>query len=100
MTALALRAFGLVFLAEMGDKTQLSTMALASSAGGGASHPRLAVFVGSAAALCATSAIAALCGGWVGRHVDRRVIEAASGVLFVVFGLVALRSAFFGVAER
>ena len=99
MGSLFLRAFGLVFLAEMGDKTQLSTLALA--AGGGAGfRPRFAVFLGSAAALCATSAIAAACGGWLAAHVGRRWIDAASGALFVAFGAVALRSAFLGGGAR
>ena len=95
-----LRAFGLVFLAEMGDKTQLSTLALAASAGASARHPRLAVFLGSAAALCATSAIAAACGGWVAARVNPRWTNAASGVLFIVFGAVALRAAFCGGGAR
>ncbi|MBQ7666636.1 MAG: TMEM165/GDT1 family protein [Kiritimatiellae bacterium] len=94
MLPLFLRTFGLVFLAEMGDKTQLSTLALSSCPGGGASHPRLAVFLGSASALCATSAIAALCGGWIAARVNPRWISAASGALFIAFGIAALRGAF------
>ena len=91
MTALFLKAFGLIFLAEMGDKTQLSTLGLAASAGGGASHPRLAVFLGSALALVCTSAIAAGCGAWLSAHVNVRYLKLASGALFLVFGALYLR---------
>lgn len=100
MLKTVLRAFGLVFLAEMGDKTQLSTLALAASAGSAASHPRLAVFAGAAAALCATSAIAALCGGWLAGHVSQRWIDGASGALFLAFGAVAIRAAILGGGAR
>jgi len=96
MLPLLLKTFGLVFLAEMGDKTQLSTLGLAASAGGGASHPRLAVFLGSALALVCTSALAAVCGGWLSAHVSPRWIRAASGALFLVFGALLLREAFAG----
>lgn len=100
MLRTVLRAFGLVFLAEMGDKTQLSTLALAASAGGATSHPRLAVFLGSAAALCATSALAAVCGGWLSAHVSQRWIDGASGALFLAFGAVAIRAAILGGGAR
>lgn len=93
MMCIFLKAFGLVFLAEMGDKTQLSTLALAASARGCA-YPRLAVFLGSAFALAATSAIAALCGAWISERVPERAVKAASGALFLVFGALFLREAF------
>jgi putative Ca2+/H+ antiporter (TMEM165/GDT1 family) len=81
---LMLSTFGVVFLAEMGDKTQLATLALA--AGGS----RWGVFFGSALALIATSAIAVLAGGVVARYVDPVWIHRAAGVLFIVLGLVYL----------
>jgi hypothetical protein len=51
-------AFSAIFLAEMGDKTQLAAMTMAASSG----HP-LSVFVGAAVALTAVSAIGVMVGG-------------------------------------
>ena len=56
--------FGAVFVAELGDKTQLATMSMAAGA-----RVKWAVFVGAALALVATSAIAVLAGSAVTRVV-------------------------------
>jgi len=56
--------FVTVFLAELGDKTQLATLAFAVEG-----NSRLAVFLGSALALVSTSAIAVLAGETVSRLV-------------------------------
>ena len=74
-----------IFVAEMGDKTQLATLALA---GGGSS--RWVVFAASALALVATSAIAVLAGGVVHRHVSPIWIKRGAGVLFIVLGVLFL----------
>src|SRR6187549_2229568 len=59
---LFLSTFGAIFLAEMGDKTQLATLSLSAN---GAS--RWVVFAGSALALVATSAVAVLFGEAIAR---------------------------------
>ena len=97
MTSLILKTFGLVFLAEMGDKTQLSTLGLAASApGGGAGRAKIAVFLGSALALVCTSALAAACGAWISAHVSLRAVRIASGLLFLLFGVLTLREGILG----
>ena len=90
MLSLFLKTFSIVFLAEMGDKTQLTTLGLSAASGGAARHPVLAVFLGSAAALVCTSALAALLGGWISAHVPPRAIKFAAGALFLVFGVLCL----------
>ncbi len=82
---LLLTTFFTIFVAELGDKTQLATLSLAS---GKAS--RLTVFAGSALALVATSAIAVLAGDVVTRFIPPIWLRRASGVLFLVLGAIAL----------
>ena len=77
--------FGLVFLAELGDKTQLATMAL--TAGGGS---RLPVFLGSSIALVASAGLAVLVGGLISGWLSPTLLRRAAGALFVVMGIVFL----------
>jgi putative Ca2+/H+ antiporter (TMEM165/GDT1 family) len=79
--------FGCIFLAELGDKTQLATLSLAS---GGSS--RWVVFAGSAAALIATSAVAVVGGEALSRVVSPEWLKRGAGVLFLALGIVFLLS--------
>jgi putative Ca2+/H+ antiporter (TMEM165/GDT1 family) len=75
-----------VFLAELGDKTQLATLALSSGAGRG----RLYVFLGASLALVTSSALGVLGGAWIARFVRPAVLQRAAGALFVVLGIIML----------
>ena len=81
--------FALIFLAEMGDKTQLATLSLVKNPG-----DRWMVFAGAAIALTASSLIAVLIGGWLSNIIPPFWFKAAAGVLFLVFGALTLREAF------
>ena len=74
-----------VFVAEMGDKTQLATLSLASSG-----SSRWTVFGASALALVSTSAIAVIAGEAVARYVPPIWIKRAAGALFIVLGVLML----------
>lgn len=78
-----------VFIAELGDKTQLATLSFASSG-----HSRLGVFLGSASALVATSAIAVVGGEALSRVVPPVVLQRMAGVAFVAIGAWVLASTF------
>jgi putative Ca2+/H+ antiporter (TMEM165/GDT1 family) len=78
--------FGAVFLAELGDKTQLATLTLAS----GKQVSRLAVFLGSASALVCTSLIAVLAGAAISRYVPESYLRRAAGLIFIVLGTLYL----------
>jgi putative Ca2+/H+ antiporter (TMEM165/GDT1 family) len=78
-------AFSALFLAEMGDKTQLAAMTMAASSG----HP-FSVFVGAAAALTVVSAIGVMVGGALGTYLPLEWIKTAAGVAFVAIGLLML----------
>lgn len=82
---LLVSTFGLVFLAELGDKTQLATLSLTASG-----KSRLAVFLGAAGALVLTSAIAVLVGGTVARLVPEVWIQRAAGASFIIMGVLIL----------
>ena len=74
--------FGMIFLAELGDKTQLATFGFAAE-----SKSRLAVFLGSAGALVLTSLLAVVFGSVVSRVVPANYIKIGAGGLFVLLGL-------------
>jgi putative Ca2+/H+ antiporter (TMEM165/GDT1 family) len=78
-------AFVTVFLAELGDKTQIATLTLAS---GGQS--RWTVFAGSALALVSTSLIAVIAGEAITRVVPAVWIKRVAGGVFVILGLLYL----------
>jgi putative Ca2+/H+ antiporter (TMEM165/GDT1 family) len=75
--------FSTVFIAELGDKTQLATLLYASDA----SHPKMTVFVASAAALIATSGIAVLAGSLVSEHIDPKIVRWVAGLGFMAVGV-------------
>jgi putative Ca2+/H+ antiporter (TMEM165/GDT1 family) len=80
--------FAAIFVAEMGDKTQIATLSLAGSAAS-----RWTVFAASALALVLTSAIAVAAGEAVSRVVPPVWIKRAAGVIFVVLGIIYLITA-------
>jgi len=73
--------FGLLFVAEMGDKTQLAVLSLA-----GKRAESLPVFVGGALALTAVTALGAIGGQALSRILPKRVLLWVSAVAFVVMG--------------
>lgn len=79
---LLVTTFGAIFLAELGDKTQLATMALATSA-----ESRWAVFLGAALALVATSALAVLFGGAISKVVPEEWMRRIAGGIFIILGI-------------
>ena len=78
-------SFLAIFLAEMGDKTQLATLSLAAGA-----KSRWAVFLGAATGLVLTSALAVLGGDVVSRWVPVVWVRRGAGVLFLVLGTLYL----------
>jgi putative Ca2+/H+ antiporter (TMEM165/GDT1 family) len=81
--------FLMIFLAELGDKTQLSIFALAANR-----RAFLSVLVGATAALILTTLMAAALGSAIGRFVPEKVIKVVAGVVFIGFGVLTLYEAF------
>ncbi len=78
--------FGSVFVAELGDKTQLATMLFASKS----EVSRWQVFVAAAAALVVSTALGVFVGQFVGAHVSERALRWVAGSGFVAIGLWTL----------
>lgn len=74
--------FATIFVAELGDKTQLATLLYAADE----SHPRLTVFAASAAALVVASALAVLAGGVLSEIVPPRLLQWVAGLGFIAVG--------------
>jgi Ca2+/H+ antiporter, TMEM165/GDT1 family len=77
-----------IFLAELGDKTQLATMSLAAG-----ERARWTVFFAAALALVTSTAVAVLAGDAVARVIPPMWIKRAAGALFVVLGVLLIAKA-------
>jgi putative Ca2+/H+ antiporter (TMEM165/GDT1 family) len=74
--------FATVFLAELGDKTQLATFLFASKP----DASKWTVFAAAALALVAAAGIGVAAGALVSQHVDPKVLTRAAGVGFLAIG--------------
>ena len=74
--------FFTVFLAEMGDKTQLTTITLSSN-----TNKPLAVFIGSSIALILATLLGALAGGSIANLIPAFLLKLLSGLVFLIIGI-------------
>jgi putative Ca2+/H+ antiporter (TMEM165/GDT1 family) len=74
--------FVTVFLAEMGDKTQLTTITLSST-----TNKPLAVFIGSSLALISATLLGALAGGSIANLIPAYLLKLISGIVFLILGI-------------
>tara|TARA_Y100001970_G_scaffold294269_1_gene449504 strand:+ start:334 stop:612 length:279 start_codon:yes stop_codon:yes gene_type:complete len=89
ITPIIVSTFTTVFLAELGDKTQIATLTLSSTT----KNP-LAVFLGSASALIFASLIGALAGGSIALLIPPDVLKAISACAFLILGIVLVLPSF------
>jgi putative Ca2+/H+ antiporter (TMEM165/GDT1 family) len=78
--------FTSVFIAELGDKTQLATILFAADK----DSSKLTVFVGAALALVLTSAIGVAAGSIVSQYVSEKTLQYVAGAGFIGIGLWTL----------
>ena len=81
--------FTSVFVAELGDKTQLATMLFASDKQIG----KITVFAGASLALVVTSAIGVLAGGVLSNYVSEKHLHYLAGIGFIAIGVWTLLKA-------
>jgi putative Ca2+/H+ antiporter (TMEM165/GDT1 family) len=77
--------FGAIFLAEMGDKTQLAAMTLAADSG-----KPWTVFLAASLALALVSALGVAVGAALGNYLPTLWVKRVAGGLFVLIGIVML----------
>jgi putative Ca2+/H+ antiporter (TMEM165/GDT1 family) len=78
--------FASVFIAELGDKTQLATLLFAADK----QTSKLTVFVGASLALILTSAIGVGAGSIVSQYVSEKTLQVIAGIGFIAIGLWTL----------
>jgi Ca2+/H+ antiporter, TMEM165/GDT1 family len=78
-----LSTFVTIFLAELGDKTQLATLLMSAQ-----SHNPWTVFAGAATALIATSLVGVLLGRWLSKVLQPRALERVTGMILAVVSVL------------
>ena len=81
--------FTAVFIAELGDKTQLATMLFASDK----DASKLTIFAGAALALVVTSAIGVVAGSAISQYVSEKTLHYLAGIGFIAIGIGTLAKA-------
>ena len=84
-----LTTFGVIFLAEMGDKTQLAAMTMAAQ-----SKKPWAVFIGASVALVAVSGLGVIVGSVIGDYVPLVWVKRVAALAFIVIGALMLADKF------
>ncbi len=87
--SLLLSTFLTVFIAELGDKTQLATLTIS-----GTSNKPLAVFLGSASALVLASLLGALTGGSISTFLPEVILKTLASLTFLIIGIRLFRKSF------
>ncbi len=80
--SILITSFSTIFLAELGDKTQLATLMLSAQSG----NPFI-IFTGAALALITTSLLAVLIGQWIANNLPRQRFTQVSGIIMLSLGI-------------
>lgn len=78
--------FASVFIAELGDKTQLATMLFATDKNVG----KLTVFFGAALALVLASAVSVLAGSFISNYISEKYLSVIAGIGFIAIGALTI----------
>lgn len=81
--------FGSVFIAELGDKTQLATMLFAADK----EVSKYTVFFAASAALIVASAIGVLAGSLMSEYINEKYLHYLAGTGFILIGAFTLYNA-------
>lgn len=76
------------FLAEMGDKTQLMTIAISADC-----KLPLLILAGTTTGMLIADGLGVIGGAWLGKHVPEKYIKWGAGIIFIFFGVLTLYQA-------
>jgi len=81
-------AFSMLFLAELGDKTQLAVFTLSTR-----SSDIMPVFLGASAALVLVTFIGVFLGRFAASYIPTSILHTTAGLFFILMGIIILKSA-------
>ncbi len=85
MLRIILTSFWMIFIAELGDKTQVQTMMLATQ-----TKSRLGVFIGASTALILSALIGVLASTYLTKLIPPSYLKTATGSAFIIIGILTL----------
>jgi len=88
-------SFSTIFIAELGDKTQLATLILSAQSG----RP-LIIFVGATLALITTSLLGVLIGRWIANNLPRQKFTVVSGTIMLSLGIYLVTQGFIDFVQN
>tara|TARA_Y100001968_G_scaffold321248_1_gene355362 strand:- start:551 stop:910 length:360 start_codon:yes stop_codon:yes gene_type:complete len=87
--SILITSFSTIFLAELGDKTQIATLILSAQSG----RP-LIIFIGAALALISTSLLGVVIGRWIANNLPRERFTLVSGIIMLSLGMYLVSQGF------
>ena len=93
--SILITSFSTIFLAELGDKTQIATLMLSAQSG----RP-IIIFIGASLALISTSLLGVLIGRWIANNFPRQRFTLVSGIIMLSLGLFLVLQGFTDFIEK
>ena len=93
--SILISTFSTIFLAELGDKTQLATLMLSAQSG-----KPLIIFIGAALALISTSLLGVLIGRWIANNLPRQRFTLLSGLIMLSLGIFLVSQGFVDFVQK
>ena len=87
--SILITSFSTIFLAELGDKTQLATLILSAQSG-----KPIIIFIGAALALISTSLLGVLIGRWIASNLPRQRFTIVAGIIMLSLGIYLVTQGF------
>ena len=82
-TSIFITTFTTIFIAELGDKTQIATLMLSAESG-----KPLVVFIGSSLALVSSSLVGVLIGKWLSNKISPNRFALSTGLIMIIISIL------------